>query len=687
IIFGNINGLNAFDPSRMITNEQDPDIILTDLLIFNRSVKINSEKSPLKKEIRYTKRITLKHRQSAFSIRFATLSFINSIKTQYFYKLQGFDKNWNKVKYPQATYTNLPAGNYKFIVKTGFNDNDLSQKEATLEIKVLAPVMLSMPFILLYIILLISLCIYGYERVRKNHENKIKQINLENEKALYDSKMKLYTNIVHELRTPLTLIMGPLNLIMKGKGPVSDYASELGVIKSNSKRLLDLINSLMDYRKIKAGGENLKIGKTDICFILLQIYNRFKISAELKNVNIYINLPDENCYAMVDPEAFTKIISNLISNALKFTSSFVKISLVKTEDRLDITVEDNGIGISRENQSKIFEAFYQVKENTPSDNIGSGVGLVIVKELVYKMNGTIKLDSSPCKGAKFIVSFQNGETEEEETGLPSSHISKELPQEPDIRNKIYTILITEDNTDMRNYLKTLFDKDYEIITATDGRTAYEKLSERKTDLVISDIMMPGIDGIELCKKIKTNIEFSHIPVILLTAKVDPVDKIEGYRNFADAYIEKPFDEDILKTQVKSIILNREKLKENFIKQPTSLISSIASSDADKTFLNKITSIINKNINDPSFSVDALASDLCMGRSNFYNKVKAVSGTTPNELLKIMRLKNAALLLAKRKGNINEISYMVGFSSPSYFAKCFLQQFGLNPSEYMKKIKK
>lgn len=686
IFVGGINGFNEFHPDRIASPIQKTTVILADFQLFNKPVKVGGEDSPLSTSITYADHLVLEHKHSIFSLSVATLSYTNPSKNQYKYKLEGFEKDWIEThSAPRVTYTNLPSGNYTFRVSASNGDGIWNENSIVFPIKVLPPWWASTLFIILYVCMGIGMLAYLYYRMNKKQREKLLMLAVEKDKEIYQSKIEFFTHMIHEIRTPLTLILAPLENVMRSTGSVREVMPQLLVIERNGKRLLNLVNQLMDFRKVESGGMSVTLVDVDIKAILSGICQRFSLSAELKNIKLVLNMPDAACYAKVDPEAFTKIVSNLLTNALKFTVSHIWIDLIITEEnKLELRIKDNGQGIAVEEQEKIFTPFYQIRENRPSDNIGTGVGLLLVKKLVSLMHGELKLESESGLGATFIIWFDqsdHGETVQEESG-PSVVVS---PIPTDVNEeKPYHILLVDDNQDLLEYLRMLLSPGYQITCASNGKEALDLLSELMPDLVISDVMMPVMDGIELCRRIKQNLRTSHLPVILLTAKVETGDYVEGLENGADLYVAKPFSSDIIKAQIHSLLSNRERIKGSFRTEPMIPSVSVASSQLDKAFLEKVTGIIEDRMTDSDFSVDVLAQEAGISRTGLFTKLKAVSGMTPNDFIRIIRLKKAAELLSQGEVQVSEACFQVGFSSPSYFAKCFQAQFGVAPTEFKRK---
>lgn len=696
LYFGGINGFNGFRPTEIKQNYRPPQLVFTDFSLFNKHVDSETSDSPLKGSITYAEKIVLKNKHSIFSINFAALSYISPLKNRYKYKLDGFEKEWTEIQdIPRASYTNLPAGNYVLRVIGANSDGVWNEKGISLRIKVLPPAWLSLPFIIIYVLLLLGLLYYFLHRMQKEHKKKIEYLEIEKEKQLYDAKIDFFTNVVHEIRTPLSLILAPLDHIMQSTGKITDFMPDLQIIERNAQRLLTLVNQLMDFRKIEEGGIRLNFQTINLNELVADIYTRFKLSADLKNIQLNIALPPKGCYLYTDPDALTKIVSNLLSNALKFTSNTIWIELTEDEKtkQISLRIKDNGIGINEVEQKNIFKPFYQIRQNNLNDQIGTGIGLFLVKSLITLLNATLTLKSEKEEGSEFIIELpaenNNPANSIKEEIAPYYLDNDQLEGRDDIlftKTARNSLLIVDDNADLLIFLSGLFKEQYEVIAAVDGEDALQQLEKKQPDLIISDVMMPKMDGFELCSRIKNDIQTSHIPILLLTAKVSETDQIQGLDYGADVYVAKPFSSDFLKAQVKSLLLNRKRIRDNFMQEPLVALSTVANTNIDKIFLDKMSRIIEENIAEPYLTVDFLAQELCMGRSNFFAKVKGISGVTPNDFIRIIRLKKAAGLLSSEDITIRETCFRVGFTSPSYFTKCFQTQFGITPSDFLKKVR-
>lgn len=500
--------------------------------------------------------------------------------------------------------------------------------------------------------------------------------------------------IAHEIRTPVTLIIGPLEKIMTTVSSFSDsIRNDLNIIDRNSQRLLHLVNQLLDFRKVEQGAFILNFTRQNIYNLLLNIYVRFKPMIEQNHIEFTFLCPDKEFEAVLDHEAITKLVSNLLTNAMKFTKNQIIMSCTTYPGTFEIRVQDNGSGISDEEKKKIFTPFYQV----PSGNKpGTGIGLSLVKSLADAHHGTISVTDAAPQGVIFSVTLpvENNEVtvEEMQADIPQLTLPATVNAFPETVSRTKetktgkpVLLIVEDNSDMRNFLCNNFTDDYDVITAQDGMEGLEQIKGNDISLIISDLMMPRMDGMEFCKAIRSNILWSHIPIILLTAKTDLNSKIDGLNLGADSYIEKPFSITHLKAQINNLIESRQLLRKRYSEMPFVNITTIAGNSADEQFLSKINEIIERNISNEDFSIDLLAEELCISRSGLFAKIKTLAEITPNELIQLIRLKKAAEYLIQKEHRINEIAYMVGFNNPSYFSKCFQKQFGVGPLEFSRKF--
>ena len=695
IYIGTANGFNAFCPKNLVANKYVPKVAITNLEIFNKEVEVGP-KSALTQSIGFVKQIDLSYKQNVFSLSYVALSYTTPEKNMYAYKLEGFDKDWNYVnRQHKATYTNLPAGEYVFRVKASNNDGLWNEQGTSIKVVIHPPFWLTIWFKFIYAGLLIAGLILLQKNTRRRaehrHNEEIKELNQQKEKEVYDAKIQFFTMIAHEIRTPVSLIIGPLEKIMATVSAFPDYVrNDLHIINRNSQRLLHLVNQLLDFRKAEQGALVLNFSKQNIYQLLSYTYERFRPIIEQNNIEFTLECPDKTFEAVIDLEAITKVISNLLTNAMKFTDN--KITLIcrvhTRQKSFEIRVQDNGDGISNEEKEKIFTPFYQIPSGTVQ---GTGIGLSLVKSIVDAHHGVITVTDTPNKGAIFsiILPCDNEET------LSCSVDSKPTPSilsalvdvTPEISNKVDVktdkpiLLIVEDNADMRQFLCDNFISDYQVLSASDGLEGLEFLKKHEVNLIISDLMMPRMDGLEFCKAIRSNMLLSHIPFVLLSAKTDLDAKIDGLNLGADSYIEKPFSINHLKAQISNLIETRTLLRKKYSEMPFVSITTIAGNSADEQFLTKVNEIIERNIANEDFSIDLLAEELCISRSGLFAKIRTLADITPNELIQLIRLKKAAEYIVQKEHRINEIAYMVGFNNPSYFSKCFQKQFGVRPMDF------
>lgn len=701
IYLGTTNGYNSFYPYQIRTNHVAPEIAIMGLTVDNRQVGPGSELLSVSTVVGGG-RLELSHQHNAITIQYAALSYCVPEKNRYSYMLEGFDKEWNDVgDYRQATYTNLPAGKYRFVVRGSNNDAVWNTEPAVLDIVVHPHPLLSTSFKILYaliVVLLVGLLICIAVRFNdRKHEKQIEELNDRKEKEVYEAKIQFFTMIAHEIRTPVSLIIGPLeNIIKKSQELPEKVKNDLQTIDRNSQRLLYLVNQLLDFRKVEQDLMTMRFVKRPVIGFVHSICERFEPTIVQNGIRFEVDYPIKDFDVCVDSEAMTKLVSNLLTNATKYTKDLVRLSCHVSpddENMFCITVYDNGCGISKEEQTKIFLPFYQTLENKP----GTGIGLSLVKSIAELHGGSVSVDSEPGSHTLFTVVIPinhdkdnplvSEPVHEEDAVIEDDDLEEILAPEVVEMNPEYKplVMIVDDNEEIVDFLGDMLSDQYEILTASDGREALEML-EHYPDVavVISDWIMPGMDGAELCREIRANMGISHISVILLTAKTDDVSKMAGMDCGADAYIEKPFSVEYLKACLKNQIALRMILRQRFSSLPLTTVSTAASSNEDNRFLLKITNLIETHISDSTLTVDFLTEQTGISRSSFYNKIKSLTNGTPNELIQLIRLKKGARYLAEGKHRINEICYMVGFSNPSYFSKCFAKQFGMKPGEFAAK---
>jgi len=687
LYFGGTNGFIMFNPKQIKDNLKKPLIEITSFMIFNKEVTPETNSSPLENSIGKTKKIILKHNQSTFSFDFAALSFLSPSHNKYAYKLEGFDKDWNYPNINRATYMNIPRGEYIFKVK-GTNNDGVWSDEVSIIIKVKPSFWLSNIMIVLYITMFIVICVYllrrNNKRVEIKNEEKIYKYKTEKEKEIYESKINFFTNIAHEIRTPLSLIIAPLEIIIRSDDGDRQTKVNLKIIDQNANRLLELVNQLLDFRKIEEDMFHFNFQTQNVVKIIRNVYDQYISNAQLNNINILISIENEDIKCHIDSEAIYKIISNLISNAIKYAKTQIEIRVETIDEFLLLSVIDDGIGLEEIYLDKIFEPFFQVRDNRKVLSTGSGLGLSLSQSLAIKQGGLISVTSEPDKGCFFTLKIP---LVKDETSILSEISNPANPANPKLNQFITTetglrILLVEDNKELLTFLSNNLFENYAVFEAENGIKALEIIENENIDIIVSDIIMPEMNGIELCNMLKTNIAYSHIPIILLSAKTDTITKIEGLKKGAEAYLEKPFSVEQLKAQISSIIDNRNNIRNNFVQSPLQYFKQNTENNVNAEFIEKLNDIILVNMADEKFSIENLSESFFMSRSNFHKKIKHITGKTPNDYIKLIILNKSAQMLLTGKYKINEVCYLVGFNTPSYFSKCFYEQFGKLPKDYI-----
>ena len=722
LFFGGVNGLNAFFPEDIIENKDLPKVCISKLIINNQNVQIGDAfhgKVILEKGISYTEEITLSHRDPVFSLEFTAMDNVNPAEVQYQYKLEGFDNDWilTGAEERSVRYTNLNAGSYIFQVKASNSDGAWNEFPAMLGIIILPPWWKSWwaitTYVGIFILLLIAFRKFILVRAQLIHEAKMEHLEREKTEEMYQMKLRFFTNISHEFRTPLTLILGPLQKIIKDLGDDRRFSRQITTIRRNSDRLFRLIDQVIEFRRIETNKIKLNAAEGDIVKFLRELTDSFEDIACERSISLDFNSDLEACEIWYDENKVDKIVYNLLSNAFKFTpdkgSISVNFSLARqldlVEKYVEISIEDNGIGISEEDLQHIFDRYFRVENPDSFVQTGSGIGLALTRELTELHSGKIEVTSRLGKGTSIRVLLPLGkdhlsadeivEKDETRKGQPVSlkhfvlkdeqeYIDKYDPVQPQLDHSDRLILlIVDDDRELREFFKTNFSPTYIVIEAENGKEGFGMALKNNPDIIISDIMMPVMDGIELCRKLKTDIKTSHIPIILLTAKAGIESRIEGLDTGADAYIAKPFTIKLIEVQISNIIENRKNLRKKFSKELVLQPSEIAITPIDADFLQKTIGIVEEHMSDTGFSVDSFIKEIGMSRSRMHRKIKALTSQSTSEFIRTIRLKRAVSLLEKSQLSIEEISYAVGFSSTAYFTKCFRIQFGVPPSEYAK----
>lgn len=708
MFFGGINGLNFFFPENIPSHNNYSPVLLTDLKIKNQVVKPGKEGSPLIKQINYSDEITLNYNEAEFTVEFAALNYLNPYKSIYAYKLEGFDNDWNYIgQRRNVTFTYPSDGSYVFKVKSSTSPNYWPKEYAAIKINVLPPPWKSNWAYAFYLVCLL-LFLYVYHRITSNFSK------LKRDKELSQGKFKFFTNISHEIKTPLTLILAPLeNLIMSHEGDVKTY-NQLIMMKRNGNRLIHLINQLLDYRKFESGAMKLQAAKGNIVKFTREIFISFKALSEKNNINFEFTAPD-SIEVWYDRDKLEKIIFNILSNAFKFTNEGGKINIKLSSHHqtnsekykngyCDITIEDTGSGIPEKKLKQIFKRFMS-EELCPTEYAGSGIGLNLAKRLINIHKGEILVDSKISangksgysqfkirlplgkdylKNEQIVLDFKDSEEISQYAKVNHEIIEHNEIQESETKkgSKNQILLIVEDNDELRSFISSFFKEDFKVYEAKNGKEGLQKAFQLVPDIIISDIMMPIMDGIQFCKKLKNDYRTSHIPIILLTARTPLIFRIEGIETGADDYVTKPFSTLYLKKRVQNLLHNREKLMEKFRKELLLQPKKITIKSPDDSFLENLLQHIEKNMDNPNLSVEDLGKEIGMSRSNLYRKIKALTGLSIVKFIRDIRVKRAAQLLKEKKLNVNQIAYMTGFQDLDYFRKCFKDEFKVTPTQYI-----
>jgi signal transduction histidine kinase/ligand-binding sensor domain-containing protein/DNA-binding response OmpR family regulator len=715
IFFGGTNGIIRFIPNEIHKRKKISNVYITDFYLFEKRVHKNQKsegKNILDQLILDAGQISLSADDNVFSFDFSTLEYDNPEGISYRYRLENFDANW--ITTPQgnnrAAYSNVRPGKYVFYYQAGNKENESEIR--SIKIFIRSPWYLSTWAKSIYVIffLLVTWGIYRFIKSRIKQKNEM--LRLEHADQISEAKLQFFINVSHEIRTPMTLIIGPLEKLLKeNENPALQNSYRL--IYRNAQRILRLINQLMDIRKIDRGQMQLKARETDMVEFIKNIMQSFEYSAKRKNIDFEFKHKMEILNVWVDRDNFDKVLFNVFSNAFKFTPDQGKIivELIVESDRsikgalrnyYEIKVSDTGIGIDEEKIEKIFERFYQINSEINHSNFGTGIGLHLARSLVELQHGTIHAKNrTDTKGTCIVIRMPvgNAHLKKEEKETVSEQISplatsysknnlldieigtkEESATEVKAKTK-YSILVVEDDKEISNYIYSELAPYYKIKQTSNGKEALEIILTEKPHLVVSDIMMSQMDGITLCRKVKSNVNTNHIPVLLLTAKSKEEDLLEGLDTGADAYMVKPFNPEILKKTVANLLKNRERLKGRFQIQSEGKLDKIEIKSADELLMERVLKVINKNIDNSELNVKMLSSSVGISRVHLHRKLKELTNLSASDFVRNIRLKQAGELLQSKKLSITEVAYAVGFTSLSHFSNCFKDFYGKSPSEY------
>ena len=687
--FGGIDGLIAFDPNATDKSDYTPPIYISKFSIYNEEVTVHTSGSPLTQCITHTDEIVLSYDQSNISFDVALLSYSTAEANQYYYMMEPLDRDWIKAASNQnISYAKLPPGNYIFKVKATHGGGG-DHATRSIEIAILPPWWLSFWAYLFYT--LFGICaVLGWflwyrRRKEKEMEERQKLFEVEKEKELYESKVSFFTEIAHEVRTPLTLINGPLETLQEMDIEDAKITKNLQVIGQNTKRLLNLVGQLLDFQKIGVNKFQINPESVDITTLLNETVERFEPTILQNKKELLLHIPDEEIWASIDREAITKILSNLLNNAMKYAEGTILVELERDDVKFTVRVVSDGNKIPLNESQQIFEPFYQGEKKDASVT-GVGIGLPLARSLATLHKGQLYLNAEHAQNAFILEIPLNTDGIQAQHSRVAEQYTVALDEEMTTETENmqgYTVLLVEDNEMMLSFIQEKLEAFFTVETARNGQEALEILHNSHVDLVISDIMMPVMNGWELCREIKSDMDICHIPVIFLTAKNDLESKINGLKIGAEAYVEKPFSFNYLKTQVLSLLHNRRKEREAFAKRPFFPVHNMQMNKADEEFMEKVIRTIQENIVDENFNVERLADILCMSRSSLLRKIKILFNLSPVDFIRLIRLKKAAELIQEGKYRMGEICEMVGINSSSYFSKLFLKQFGMTPKEFEK----
>ncbi|MBP7506453.1 MAG: response regulator [Prolixibacteraceae bacterium] len=704
LIFGSSIGIEILNPQKIVTSKLPSKVIFTNFQLFNKEVQVNSPGSPLKEAVTFAEKINLKYNQSSFSFEFSAVNYLDESKTQYAYLLENFDKNWNYVGAGRkATYTNLKPGKYIFKVKAALWDGNWDNEIASIRVNISPPWWGTTLAYIIYLILFLVTSLFVSRTILRinSYRNELKV-----EKAVNEVKLKFFTNISHEIRTPLTLILGPIEDLLSDKKFPEEFRSPLQLMQKNGNRMLHLLNQLLDFRKVQNKKMILKVEPLDIVSFTKAIYENFTSHARHKGIKFHFTHEGNPDKVWADPHRLDSVIFNVLSNAFKYTPRGKAVNVIVSEnttaDEIHVRVKDGGPGIESKDIPLIFNRYSILSDENMTGN-STGIGMNLSNEIVRMHGGEIRVESTIGEGCEFIIVLKKGVSHfqnkkwiqfvnsESTYNINSSIIKDLVPEGEELDGEEestapgkheYTILVVEDNPQILNYVSKSLNRFYNIIEAENGKAGLEKVQEFHPDLIVSDIMMPEIDGIEFTRCLKKDFETCHIPVVLLTAKSGIEDQVLGIESGAEAYVLKPFNTGILKSIIANLLEQRRLLIKRYRENKEIAVSDVKITSRDQEFLEKIIKYIEKNYGDPELSINTLVDYSCVSRTVFYNKVKSLTGLSPIELIRQIKLKISAQML-QNGYNVNEAAMSIGFNDTKYYSRQFKELFGESPSQYKK----
>lgn len=696
LFFGSQNGACYFNPRELSSPREVSPVTITQFFIYNKQTESRDTRLPVPISNRI---VELPYNQNTFNISFNVLDYTQSSQVEFSYMLEGLENAWYSTQGDnQVTFRNIPHGNYVFKVKTRFRNQEWNENAAQLTVVIAPPLWLTwyakLSYVILFIFALYALLRFYKRKLDLESSLEVERKQSLNKQELNEERLRFYTNITHELRTPLTLILGPLEDLLSDATLSPKHANKISIIHDSATRLLNLINRILEFRKTETQNRKLSVAKGDLGQLVQEVGLRYKELNPNNKVNYHIHIETEDTEIFYDADMITIILDNLMSNAAKYTSEGdITLSLRSVEENqikyTEISVSDTGHGIDAEALPHIFDRYYQAKSKYQAS--GSGIGLALVKGLSELHEGILKVESAVDTGTTFTLRLLT-----ENTYPNAIHAQHDMEKKPmDAEETTITdtptenhpiVLVVEDNADIREYIRSSFTDIYEVITAKDGKEGWELAQVRIPNIIVSDIMMPVMDGIELCKRIKEDMRTSHIPVILLTAKDSLQDKEEGYASGADSYLTKPFSAKLLHSRINNLLETRKKIASLLALADTqpkqeSAVSSL--NKLDNEFLQKITQIIEENLEMEKMDIAFIADKMCMSHSTLYRKIKGLTDMSANEFIRKVKMRKGVELLMSGQYTISEIAYMIGFSSVAYFRQCFKDEYGMSPSDYVK----
>ena len=696
LFFGSQNGACYFNPRELSSPREVSPVTITQFFIYNKQTESRDTRLPVPISNRI---VELPYNQNTFNISFNVLDYTQSSQVEFSYMLEGLENAWYSTQGDnQVTFRNIPHGNYVFKVKTRFRNQEWNENAAQLTVVIAPPLWLTwyakLGYVILFIFALYALLRFYKRKLDLESSLEVERKQSLNKQELNEERLRFYTNITHELRTPLTLILGPLEDLLSDATLSPKHANKISIIHDSATRLLNLINRILEFRKTETQNRKLSVAKGDLGQLVQEVGLRYKELNPNNKVNYHIHIETEDTEIFYDADMITIILDNLMSNAAKYTSEGdITLSLRSVEENqikyTEISVSDTGHGIDAEALPHIFDRYYQAKSKYQAS--GSGIGLALVKGLSELHEGILKVESTVDTGTTFTLRLLT-----ENTYPNAIHAQHDMEKKPmDAEETTITdtptenhpiVLVVEDNADIREYIRSSFTDIYEVITAKDGKEGWELAQARIPNIIVSDIMMPVMDGIELCKRIKEDMRTSHIPVILLTAKDSLQDKEEGYASGADSYLTKPFSAKLLHSRINNLLETRKKIASLLALTDTqpkqeSAVSSL--NKLDNEFLQKITQIIEENLEMEKMDIAFIADKMCMSHSTLYRKIKGLTDMSANEFIRKVKMRKGVELLMSGQYTISEIAYMIGFSSVAYFRQCFKDEYGMSPSDYVK----